>query len=1131
MVLGGSSRSRQLAASMTANAASSLVAKPAPSGPALADKAIYGTPSRAQSVLAGLPLMFEPNQGQANLDPADPRAKFLARGPGYSLLLGKDGAMLSLTSISPSKRDAAKPALRSEWLQMKLAGADPNVRLTAADPLPGKSNYMLGNDPAKWRQGIPQFARVSYENVYPGINLVFYGNQGALEYDFQVEPGSDPSRAELEFDGAKGLELQDGALVVKGEGGSVRFNAPRVYQEIAGRQQPVEGGFVLRGARRAGFAIGTYDHSRELVIDPFLSFSTYFGGSGNELNSSIFVDGSGNIYLTGSTTSPNLPVTTGVIQTALKAVTAQNIYIAKITPPLGSIPAGLDYVTYLGGSDVDSPVGIAADGAGRPYVAGTTTSPDFPTTPTAYQTTPQAGSTGSSHVFVTALNNTVTAPLLYSSYLSGSGTDIASGMTIDSQGSIYVTGTTTSTNPQDYAIGVAFPVTSIPFGLQPFQSTPRAPLQFFVTKVNTLSAGITSVLYSTYFGGGTFETTTPIAVGGGITVDTNQNIYFTGTTNFIYLGQNGTGLTDFPILNAYQPCLDVPQVTIIIGPQSCSTNASATESDAFAAKLNPAGPAGSGQLVWSTYLGGSQTDSGTGIALDTGAANVYITGTTNSPDVTTATSFAAYQRCLDTPVNPAAGTTCNTALTANDAFVARLTNPSSGVTTTNMALTYFSYLGGSGNEAGLAITVDSASGALLTGSTQSADFPVFPTPSPIQTGINGTQNAFVARLNTVAQIGNNTSTSWASYYGGSALDEGTSIALDVNQNVYIAGDTTSPNLHLAEQLLASQGGDYNGGSDAFVVQLGTASNLSITGCIAPCTTQTQPYVSAGTPVTFTYTLTNNGPDLASGITVTNFIGPSITIVPLTFDSATATSGTCSGSSTTTQVACTIPTLQSGSTATITFVLTPTATSNGGSASFNGGTVQVTGQNDIVLAQTSVPASMSDFSILASPSNFSVPAAGDTASYVVQLIPHPVYGSNVTLSCTGTPTGTACGWSAQTITLTGTSPGSSMLSISTTARPIVTPSSSLWTRHFYAIWLSVPGLALLGIGVGGDRRRRRIAGVLLLCAVFAMLLLQPACGKSAAQSPVSGTPTGTYTITVTATAGSDSKSASVTLTVP
>jgi len=229
------------------------------------DEVSDGRQSRARSLFAGLPLIFEPNQGQANLDPADRRAKFVTRGSGYSLFLGSDGAILSLLSREPSKRgrsrqDGAKPQAsltRVESLEMKLAGANPNVNVTGADRLPGKSNYFLGNDPAKWRHGVPQFARVRYENVYPGINLLFYGNQGRLEYDFQVAPGSDPRQAELEFNGAKKLELNDGALVIHGEDGSVRLGAPRVYQEIGGKRQSVAGSFVLRGANRAGFALGS----------------------------------------------------------------------------------------------------------------------------------------------------------------------------------------------------------------------------------------------------------------------------------------------------------------------------------------------------------------------------------------------------------------------------------------------------------------------------------------------------------------------------------------------------------------------------------------------------------------------------------------------------------------------------------------------------------------------------------------------------------------------------------------------------------------------------------------------------------------------------------------------------------
>ncbi len=1087
--------------------------------------------SKARAFFAGMPLIFEPNQGQANLDPADPRAKFVTRGSGYSLFLGSEGAILSMASqksVKPerSRRDAARHAIAAtevEFLQMKLAGANPNANLTGADLLSGKSNYFLGNDPAKWRPGVPQYARVRYENVYPGINLLFYGNQGRLEYDFQVAPGADPGQAELEFKGAKQLALDDGALVIQGRSGNMRLEPPRVYQEVAGKQTAVQGGFVLRGANRAGFAIGSYDRSRELVIDPILTFSSYFGGSGDEHSTSIAVDGSFNIYLAGSTTSPNLPAASGTLQSTLNG--AQNVYVAKITPPLGSLPATLDYVTYLGGDGTDTPAGIKVDGRGDPFIAGTTSSSNFPTTPlTAYQPVPEAGSSGTSHVFVTELKFDGTG-LQYSSYLSGNGTDIASGMTIDASGYIYVTGTTTSSDQA--STNVQFPASTLPQAL-PYQTVPRAPIQFFVTKVNPISARTGSIAYSTYFGGANFDTTTPIAVGGGIAVDTNLNVYFTGTTNFIYTGCSGCSSTDFPILNPYQPCLDQPPPTTIINPPSCASTTNTTGSDAFVAKLNPNGPQGE-QLIWSTYLGGSGTDSGTGIALDSGAASVYVTGTTNSADIgtslTTLNTSSPFQRCLDNVVDATSNACTAPTGSPNDAFVARLSNPTSTTTTTapvNVTLNYFSFLGGSNNEAGQAITVDSGAGALVTGWTQSTNFPVLPVSNSIQSALNGPQDAFVARLNTAAAVGQTTAGSWANYFGGSGTDEGTGITLDVNQNAYFAGDTNSTDLQVSKPLQTTN----NGGYDAFVTQLGTAVSLSVSGVLTLGTNQA--FISAGNQATFTYTVTNNGPDLATSITVLDNLSTAITGIPLTFVSASTSAGTCGGGSTNAIVSCSLPSLQSGSTATITIVLTPTPNSNGTEGFFNGGSVQVMGAGNIVLAQTSVPAQMSDFSLSVTPSNASVAAAGGTATYQAQLTPHPVYGTNISLACTGLPTASSCNFTSNPVTLQG--PGSSTLNITTTARPVTTPAASVWTRHFYAIWLMVPGLALLGVGAGGERRRR-VLGILLLCAVFALLLLLPACSSKTTQAPVSGTPPGNYTITVTATSGSDTKSQTITLTVP
>ncbi len=1121
--------------------------------------------SRARSLFDGLPLSFEPNQGQGNLDPADARAKFVTRGSGYSLFLGSEGAILNLVSQNQvsqkqpkheaSRRDSRKPdasRARVESLQMKLAGANQNAAVTGADLLPGKSNYFLGNDPAKWRAGVPQFAKVRYENVYPGINLVFYGHQARLEYDFQVAPGADPGQAELEFNGAKQLQLKNGALVIKGESGSMQLDAPRMYQEIGGRQQPVDGKFVLRGDKRAGFTIGSYDRTRELVIDPVLTFGTYFGGSGNDgsINgqggsTSVAVDGSLNIYLTGLTTSPNLPTTVGVKYPTLAAGATQNIYIAKIQPPLSSLPAALLDVTYLGGDGTDYPVGIAVDGAGDPYVAGTTTSDNFPTTQTtAYQTAAEVPGT---HAFVTELQSNF-AGLQYSSYLSGNGTDIASGMTLDASGYIYITGTTTSTDASS-AID-QFPASNVPQGV-PFQSFSKAPglAQFFVTKVNPTAARATSIAYSTYFGGGTFDTTpAPVATGGGIAVDTNGNVYFTGTTNYLYLGCTGCSGTDFPILDAYQPCLDIASSGTYANPPACIYTGlpTPTAPDAFVAKLNLNPKAAQGeQLVWSTYVGGENNDSGAQIALDAGAANVYIVGTTNSPDIgigtITLNTVAAYQACLNQPGVPAGPTTCiEPASPLNDAFVARLSNPAAATTgiPVNVALNYFSYLGGGGNEEGLAIAVDAAEGAVVTGWTQSTNFPVAPTTN--QSSLTGTQAAFMARLNTTAASGQSTSGTWANYFdGGSAdntsptsiLTEGTGVAIDVNQNTYFAGDTNSPDLEVEKPLITAAAvngvNGYNGGFDSFVTQNSAAVSLSITGVLSQGTNQ-QGFISAGNQATFTYTITNNGPDPAYDVTVLDNLSQASTgNVAVTLVSASVSSGTCGGGSTNASVSCSLPPLQAGSTATVTIVLTPTPT--GGQAGFTGGSVEAIGPGNNVLAEISVPATMSDYTMNVGPPNNSVAQAGDTAVYQVQLRPIPVYSSPIGLSCTGQPAGASCNFTTQSVTLAG--PGSSTLNITTTARPVTTPAASLLTRHFYAIWLAVPGLTLLGVGAGSNRRRRRMLGVFMLCAMFALILLLPACSHTNTQIPVSGTQAGKYTITVTAASGTDSKSQTITLTVP
>src|SRR6476620_7846727 len=263
--------------------------------------------------LGQLPLRFEPNQGQT-----ERRVNFLARGAGYGLFLTPDQAILALHSPSSNPSSSGTSVVR-----MQLAGANRAAAAAGASPLPGKSNYFIGNNPDKWHRNIPQFARVRYQAVYPGVDLVYYGNQGQLEYDFEVAPGADPNAIAFQFDSPQGPRLDDnGDLILAADGGEVRLKAPRIYQGNGVDQKPVAGRFNLRHDGRVGFEVSAYDRTRVLVIDPVLSYSTYLGGSGDESCSVIMgaatppsgcpavaVDASSNIYLAGSTTSTNFPLT------------------------------------------------------------------------------------------------------------------------------------------------------------------------------------------------------------------------------------------------------------------------------------------------------------------------------------------------------------------------------------------------------------------------------------------------------------------------------------------------------------------------------------------------------------------------------------------------------------------------------------------------------------------------------------------------------------------------------------------------------------------------------------------------------------------------------------------------------
>src|SRR5438105_1351963 len=337
--------------------------------------------------LGQLPLSFEQNRGQT-----DQRVRFLARGASYALFLTEERAVLTLRSREK----------RNSVIRMQLAGANPVPAVSGSNQLPGKSNYFIGNDSTKWLRDIPQFARVRYQNIYPGIDLVYYGREGKLEYDFEVAPGFDPKVITLNFDGQGAPKLEpNGDIILGADSGEVRLKAPRVYQISGDKQQTVAGHFAVRQDGKFGFELGAYDRRRTLIIDPVLTYSTYLGGSGDEACPAgarvliagvssppsgcpaVAIDASSNIYIAGSTTSIDFPVVPTPPLQALAV--APDIFVTK----LNAAGSAIVFSTYLGGDGVDTSAGIAVDSAFNVVVSGTTASTNFPTSGTsAFQTTP-----------------------------------------------------------------------------------------------------------------------------------------------------------------------------------------------------------------------------------------------------------------------------------------------------------------------------------------------------------------------------------------------------------------------------------------------------------------------------------------------------------------------------------------------------------------------------------------------------------------------------------------------------------------------------------------------------------------------------------------------------------------------
>lgn len=656
---------------------------------------------RVEQALTRLPMVFEPNVGQT-----DGRARFVSRGAGYAMFVTDSETAFKLSTSSGDAADPGEVAV----LRIGYERADANVLWTAEGKVESQSNYFIGNDPAGWRTGVDHYTRIRGEGVWPGVDVVYYGNRSQLEYDFVVAPGANVDAIQLKIDGAELVRTDDnGDLILTVAGRDIRQRRPVLYQTTHdGERQPVPGRYMLDG-HRVRFAVGAYDRALSLVIDPVLEYSSIFGGSistqtlANEETRRITVDSTGAAYIAAATLGADFPTTMGSYDTLHNG--GFDVYVTKLNPA-GS---ALVFSTFIGGASADHARGIAVNPAGEVFIAGRTfdNGVDYPTTPGAFSTTHN----GNWDAFVTKLDATGSS-LVYSTFLGALSQDEAYDIALDSTGLPVVVGFTRDT-------AVDFPTTA-----GAFDTTHNGGDDVFVTKLNSTGTGL---VFSTFLGGS--STDEPRAV----VLDSTNRVYVTGFTM-----DAGTDL----------------QTTV--GAFDTTHNGL---QDAFATCLS----ATASSLVFSTFLGGSGNDIGNAIAVDS-TNRVYVTG---------ATADAA----TDYPTTGGAFSTTHAG--ARDAFVSRL--DSSGA-----ALGYSTFLGGTLNDDGFGIGVDSSNQAYVTGQTEdtfATDFPT--TAGAFNTVHNGQMDIFVTKLNAAGSA-----LAYSTYIGGTANDSASGIFVDASGVVYLTGTTT-----------------------------------------------------------------------------------------------------------------------------------------------------------------------------------------------------------------------------------------------------------------------------------------------------------------------------------------------------
>ena len=747
---------------------------------------LFATAAPAQMAMmpASLPLYFEANQGQV-----DSPAQFIARGRDSQFLISPDAAQFVLCKMT------APGAFSARAVRMQFVGANGRAQISGAEELTGKINYLVGNNPARWQTRVGTFAQVRIGEIYPGVNLTYYGNQQQLEYDFTVAPAADPNVITIRFDGADKISINPAGEMVLHLGDSeIRQPKPVIYQTANGARREVSGGYAVLDANTVGFAIGDYDRSLPLVIDPILSYSTYFGGSANDIAWKVAVDTNGFVYVAGQTLSTKL-ASSGAFQPNYAGGTwTGDAFVAKFTNDFSS----LVYCTYLGGSQDDFAYGLAVDNAGDVFLAGSTDSPDFPTTKALYPkilghsySSAQKGTFYNANAFVAEIDPTG-SHLIYSTYLGGSGNiplgtgDTGTGIAVDSAGNAYVTGFTSSTNfPTTNSLNIRLIYTNyvsdkiFSTGTNYSFDHLSGSYDAFLAKIGP---GGTNLLYSTYFGGVNYAVTNintdfGVVMATGVAVDPAGNAYITGFTD-------GGWLDFYTTTNAAQRFWGLP------GNSGGFTNV-APGNNAFVAKFAPSGT----NLIYSTLLGGTNNDQAFGVAADA-AGNAYVTGGVTSPNFpNTATNVSGLFNKLTNNLSRTLHTT--------NVFLAKL-NPNG----TN--LIYSAVFGGFARDTGYGVALDPAGNAFVVGATASTKFPTLNATNHFAMTNSGGNDVFVTAFSA-----DGSSLIYSVYLGGAKNDFGYGIAVDAHGSAYVVGQTLSSNFPETNALHAA----INGTSDAFLAKI------------------------------------------------------------------------------------------------------------------------------------------------------------------------------------------------------------------------------------------------------------------------------------------------------------------------